>query len=184
MENAGVPQEKIVIGKPVTAADAANTGLVSAEDLGDWCGRGYQELGWNAGIMTWQYISDANGDFVKTYRSAFESAAGSTPSDPTTPTDPTNPPDPTTPEDPTGPTTPEDPTTPPSGTIEVPAQKYVSYINRINEWWPPTAIAKGIGIPSQADHTEYNVLNLSFLLSVGPVDIALIWSNPTFYLGS
>jgi len=33
---AGVPKEKIVLGKPVSPGDATNTGWVSAGNLGAW----------------------------------------------------------------------------------------------------------------------------------------------------
>ena len=68
IEDASVPQHKLIIGKPVTAADAANTGLVDPVYLGAWAGRAYRELGWNAGIMTWQFVSDVGGEFVASYR--------------------------------------------------------------------------------------------------------------------
>ena len=40
-EDAGVPMEKIVVGKPARAGDATNTGLVTSEDLGTWAGVAY-----------------------------------------------------------------------------------------------------------------------------------------------
>ena len=42
----GIPKEKIVIGKPVTTADASNTGWVSAINLHNWAQRAATELGW------------------------------------------------------------------------------------------------------------------------------------------
>lgn len=72
-EDAGVPLEKIVIGKPVGPGDATNTGLVDALSLGQWAAQGRQELGWEAGIMTWQYASDSYGNFVKSFRANFDS---------------------------------------------------------------------------------------------------------------
>lgn len=44
--------------------DAANTGLVDHNQLGQWCARAYDK-GWYAGIMYWQYASDLNGDAIK-----------------------------------------------------------------------------------------------------------------------
>lgn len=63
--NRGIPAKKIVVGKPVTGADAANTGLVNHDDLGKWAGQAYQEKKWYAGIMYWQYVSDVNGNAIK-----------------------------------------------------------------------------------------------------------------------
>lgn len=37
----GVPKAKMVAGKPVTAADVANTGLVDPVDFGNWAGVAY-----------------------------------------------------------------------------------------------------------------------------------------------
>ena len=37
----GIPMNKIVVGKPATQVDAANTGTVSTIDLGNWCVQAY-----------------------------------------------------------------------------------------------------------------------------------------------
>ena len=51
----GIPKEKIVVGKPVNRADAANTGYliylyifrwVAASDLHHWAARAASEIGW------------------------------------------------------------------------------------------------------------------------------------------
>lgn len=46
MMDKGIPKEKIVIGKPVTTADATNTGWVSAINLHNWAERAATEIGW------------------------------------------------------------------------------------------------------------------------------------------
>jgi len=51
---AGVPLAKIVVGKPVTIGDAGN-GHVEPATLGGWFRQGASELGWNGGIMGWQW---------------------------------------------------------------------------------------------------------------------------------
>jgi len=51
---AGVPMEKIVVGKPVTIGDAGN-GHVEAATLGGYFRQAASELGWNGGIMGWQW---------------------------------------------------------------------------------------------------------------------------------
>lgn len=63
-EYAGIPLEKIVLGKPVNSEDLYNTGLVDAADLGSWAAQAEAEFGWNTGIYTWQYDSDTDGEFV------------------------------------------------------------------------------------------------------------------------
>jgi chitinase len=50
----GVPLEKIVVGKPVTGSDAGN-GWVEAATLGGYFRQAASELGWNGGIMGWQW---------------------------------------------------------------------------------------------------------------------------------
>jgi chitinase len=51
---AGVPLEKIVVGKPVTLSDAGN-GYVEPATLGGWFRQAASELGWNGGLMGWQW---------------------------------------------------------------------------------------------------------------------------------
>lgn len=59
-----MPSEKIVVGKPATQADAANSGYVDSVTLGNWGVQAYNEFGWYAGFMFWQYKNDANGDKI------------------------------------------------------------------------------------------------------------------------
>ena len=61
----GVPLNKIVVGKPLIQADAANTGYVCQQDLGFWAAKAYDELGWYAGIMHWQYPSGKDGKAIR-----------------------------------------------------------------------------------------------------------------------
>jgi len=62
---------------------------------------------------------------------------------------------------------------------------FVSYIDKMTSWWPPSAIAAGIGVPGYAWQSNYNVLNLAFWTSnTGPVDVALLWSNAYYYVSS
>jgi chitinase len=62
----GIPLNKIVIGKPVLTSDASNTGWVAASDLNAMFKQGQTQYGWYAGLMVWQYPSDATGSFVST----------------------------------------------------------------------------------------------------------------------
>ena len=70
----GVPSDKIVIGKPATPADAANTGYVSPQDLGLWGVQGFNQFQWKTGYMFWQYKSDINGTIMKTVYQPLEEA--------------------------------------------------------------------------------------------------------------
>ena len=48
----GIPLNKLVIGKPATAADASN-GFMDPATLGS-CVKQAKAKGWNAGVMVWQ----------------------------------------------------------------------------------------------------------------------------------
>ncbi|KAI0374149.1 glycoside hydrolase [Pilatotrama ljubarskyi] len=63
--DAGVPLDKLVIGKTATAADGA-TGFMDVQALGV-CVAQAKKLGWNAGLMTWQY-PDADSEWIKAAR--------------------------------------------------------------------------------------------------------------------
>jgi len=65
----GIPLNKIVVGKPVTVADASNTGWVDAADLNTIFNQGYSTYQWYTGLMVWQFPSDATGSFVSTVAS-------------------------------------------------------------------------------------------------------------------
>jgi len=55
---AGIPMEKIVVGKIVNPSDGG-TGWVSATDLHNWFSQARSEIGWNSGVMGWVW-DDAN----------------------------------------------------------------------------------------------------------------------------
>lgn len=66
--------------------------------------------------------------------------------------------------------------------IDATAPKFVTYINQISSWWPPTSIVKDIGLPGYASKTAYNILNLAFWLkNGGAVDVGAIWADPLKY---
>eukprot|EP01123_Difflugia_compressa_P013556 TRINITY_DN6353_c0_g1_i1.p1 TRINITY_DN6353_c0_g1~~TRINITY_DN6353_c0_g1_i1.p1 ORF type:complete len:333 (-),score=55.65 TRINITY_DN6353_c0_g1_i1:16-987(-) len=64
------------------------------------------------------------------------------------------------------------------------AGNYVTYIDAFNSWWPPTAIAAGLGIPGYAHNSSYNVINLSFWMTSGSADAALVWEQAYTYVSS
>jgi len=59
---------------------------------------------------------------------------------------------------------------------------FVSYVDALNSWWPPTAIAGGLGVPGYGHNSSYNIINLAFWLTAAPADAALVWSNAYFYV--
>ena len=52
MDN-GIPKEKILVGKPVTRADATNTGWVDPKLLHTWALQASKDIKWESGLMTW-----------------------------------------------------------------------------------------------------------------------------------
>jgi chitinase len=58
LASAGLPLDKLVIGKPTQASDCS-TGLVSAADLNKWMNRAKRNYGWFAGVMAYQWHGDA-----------------------------------------------------------------------------------------------------------------------------
>ncbi|KAF8323820.1 glycoside hydrolase family 18 protein [Clavulina sp. PMI_390] len=64
---AGVPLQKIVIGKPATTADA-NNGYIAPATLAN-CLSTAKGKGWNGGVMVWQY-PHADSSWIKTVRAS------------------------------------------------------------------------------------------------------------------
>ena len=65
----GIEAEKIVLGKPVTKADAKNTGLVQATDLNAILKKAKinkSNPGWEASVMYWNYLFDLDRDKIGT----------------------------------------------------------------------------------------------------------------------
>jgi hypothetical protein len=62
----------------------------------------------------------------------------------------------------------------------------LTYIDRFNQWWPPAAIAQGLAVPGYTTNAlPFNYIALAFwTYSTGPVDAALVWSNPLYYIGA
>ena len=59
------------------------------------------------------------------------------------------------------------------------------YVDYLNVWWPATAIAAAIGVPGYAKKHSYNYVALAFWsYTNGPLDIANIWTKPTYFLGT
>ncbi|KAJ3263804.1 hypothetical protein HDU77_009958 [Chytriomyces hyalinus] len=64
MSAKGIPLDKIVIGKPITSAGAANTGTMAVGDLAA-CLREAKGKGWHAGVFGWQFTLDPSGAWIK-----------------------------------------------------------------------------------------------------------------------
>ncbi|EJC98495.1 glycoside hydrolase, partial [Fomitiporia mediterranea MF3/22] len=61
----GVDKNKLLIGKPATAADASN-GFMDTKTLAG-CVKQAKDKGWNAGVMVWQY-PNADSQWIKDVR--------------------------------------------------------------------------------------------------------------------
>jgi hypothetical protein len=60
-----------------------------------------------------------------------------------------------------------------------------TYINKIKNWWPPEKILADLGVPEHSGYHIYNYIAFSFwMYQNGPVDIALLWSDPMKYFGN
>lgn len=70
----GVAADKIVVGKPVGPGDAANTGYVPTAALAAMIQKGVATCKWDAGVMGWQYSSDAQGAWSKAMAKALAPA--------------------------------------------------------------------------------------------------------------
>ncbi|ORY26060.1 glycoside hydrolase superfamily [Naematelia encephala] len=57
LNKAGIPLDKIVLGKPVSASEAG-TGYMDPKTLAGCVTQG-KAKGWNGGVMTWQWTADA-----------------------------------------------------------------------------------------------------------------------------
>lgn len=66
---------------------------------------------------------------------------------------------------------------------EIVNSQFVSYVNFLNAWWPPEAVAASIGVPPYSHTYSYNKINLAFwTTNQGPVDAVLLWQNPLTYV--
>jgi len=61
LKEGGLAMNKIVVGKPITRADADNTGYIPQSDLVDIFRKAKTNLGWTTGFMGWQVGSDKDG---------------------------------------------------------------------------------------------------------------------------
>jgi chitinase len=67
----GIPLSKIVVGKPVTAADADNTGFIPVANFLQILQQAVNQTSWRAGLMDWEFSSDINGTWINELAAAF-----------------------------------------------------------------------------------------------------------------
>jgi len=63
---AKIPARQLVVGKPASTSDAANTGYMEKNALAAAFKKAYDEIGYYSGVSFWQYFSDSSGEIVKT----------------------------------------------------------------------------------------------------------------------
>ncbi|KAJ3011826.1 UNVERIFIED_CONTAM: hypothetical protein HDU68_001495 [Siphonaria sp. JEL0065] len=66
----GVPLSKLVIGKPAAQTGVQGTGYIKDADLAT-CVAQAKGMGWNAGIMGWNFELDPTGSWIKTVAAAL-----------------------------------------------------------------------------------------------------------------
>jgi len=69
-------------------------------------------------------------------------------------------------------------------TCGLPSPLIVTYVDSLDKWWPPTAIAGGIGVPGYGVNSSFNVFNMAFWTTGGPADVAELWGNALHYVSS
>jgi len=64
----GIPMNKIVIGKPVHANDIGDVtqGYNTAQEMNSIVNQAKSELGWNAGVMGWQWTGTEDAAWINT----------------------------------------------------------------------------------------------------------------------
>jgi len=61
----------------------------------------------------------------------------------------------------------------------------MGYIDKMLQWWPPTAIAAGLHVPTNTDPQPWNYIALAFWGCSGNLmDVALVWGNADVYFSS
>ena len=190
----GIPSSKIAVGKPITQADAANTGYVPVTALasiiqtarqadGVWADA--QDVG---GVMGWRFQSDRSGSWINQLQAAaaIDGSVVVSPSQTPIVTSPGTSSKPSTPSS-VSPSSVSPSSVSPSITpntnqgagsgLTLPV--YAVYVNTLNQWWGD-AVAAEIGATNPRG---YNTILLAFWIpnqdgTSNPVDAAVVWAQP------
>ena len=175
----GVKSEKIVVGKPATTADAGG-GYMNIGDIGKAASDNYRFNGWKAGIMFWQYSSDANGTLMSQAITPLMNLISNS-SLPNTTTNSTN-----NTTNTTNTTTNTTNTTNTNVSIWNPSLPVrMTYISTIMFWSGTSNIARSLSVPGYTRSNLYNVICIGYwTVRFGPVNAAILWANPTAYFGT
>lgn len=189
----GVKSDKIVVGKPATTSDAGG-GFMNISDIGKAAADNYKFNGWKAGIMFWQYSSDANGTLISQAITPLMNLMSNS-SLPNTTTNSTNNTTNTTSSNITNTTSSNTTNTTSSNTTNTTNTNIsiwnpslpvrMTYISTIMYWSGINNIAVSLSIPSYAKSNLYNVVCIGYwTVRFGPVNAAILWANPTAYFGT
>ena len=184
----GIPLSKIAVGKPITQADAANTGFIpvatfasiiqTARKIGQvWVNA--EDVG---GVMGWRFQSDRSGSWISQLQTATAINSNTSVS-------PSEMPRVTSPGASSKPNTQTSSSVSPSVTPSiVPGVNqgtgltqpvYAVYVNTLNQWWGDVVAAE-IGATNPRG---YNTILLAFWIpnqdgTSNPVDAAVVWAQP------
>eukprot|EP01084_Bolivina_argentea_P079120 143581_1 len=62
--------------------------------------------------------------------------------------------------------------------------RFVTYVDKVEGWWPDSNILKAWGVPGFTAPYSYNVINLAFLTSGTASDALAPWVDPTKYFSA
>lgn len=188
-----MPARKIIVGKPATPKDVMNSGYVTPEELGSWWARFRKEKGIEPQVMYWQLVNDRQGLVVSTMLVRALEATNNITNTTNTTNIPTN----NTTTNTTNSTTNNTNTTTTNTTnttitnptntsfggcnCPVPYPIYFAYADGLQSWWGSSMLA-GMGVPGYSAETPYNYFALSFWMSSGTADLALIWERANLYM--
>ena len=73
--------------------------------------------------------------------------------------------------------------TQPRAAIDYPIR--LTYVNKMDNWWPPEKIAASLGVPGYAAPSQYNHIVLTFwTCDKGAIDAASVWADPLKFFGA
>jgi len=167
-------------------------------DIGKAAANNYIFNGWKAGIMFWQYSSDANGTLISQAITPLLNLLSSNSSNPVTnstnntTTNSTN----NTTANSTNSNMTSNSTNSTIPNITTTTNTNISiwnpslpvrmtYVSTIKNWSGINNIANSLSIPGYTKSNIYNVVCLGYwTVRFGPVNAAILWANPTAYFGT
>lgn len=170
------------MGKPATTANAGG-GYMNIGDLGKAAANNYAFNGWKAGIMFWQYSSDANGTLISQAVTPLINLISNNPISNSTTNSTKNNSTNSTNFNTTNNITNTTNTNISIWNPSLPVR--MTYISNIMYWTGINNIAISLSIPGYTKSNIYNVICIGYwTVRFGPVNAAILWANPTAYFGT